>query len=151
MSTGLRCQRTLPVQFSVLYLILLVSVNPRSKYNPRKSKSVTDFDTVETLLCNGHSRKRTVLLVTYGHLHNKTYNNSISDNLNSPDYNQPCARSLLSSSPFGGYRKIPKISPSKYKPPLSGNAKTPSLNHPSKYKPPPPGGLVLGKLPSNTK
>ena len=142
-----RCQRTLPVQFSVLYLILLVSVIPRSNYNPRKSKSVTDFDTAETLLCNGHSRERTVLLVTYGHL-NKTSNNSINDNLNSPDYNQH-ARSLLSSSPFEGYRKIPKISPSKYKPPQSGNAKNPPLNRSSKYKP--SRGLVLGKLPSNTK
>ena len=29
-----------------------------------------------------------------------------------------------------------------------GNAKNPPLNHPSKIS---PGGLVLGKLPSNTK
>ena len=40
------------------------------------------------------------------------------------------------------YRKIPKISPSMYKPlqikaPHTGNAKNPSLNRPSKYKPPP--------------
>ena len=38
------------------------------------------------------------------------------------------------------YRKIPKISPSLYKPlqilaPLTGNAKNPPLNRPSKYKP----------------
>ena len=46
------------------------------------------------------------------------------------------------------YRKIPKISPSKYKPPQTSNAKNPALNCPSKYK---PRGLVLGKLPSNTK
>ena len=51
------------------------------------------------------------------------------------------------------YRKIPKISPSMYKPlqikvPQTGNAKNPPLNCPSKYKLPP--GLVLGKLPSNT-
>ena len=34
------------------------------------------------------------------------------------------------------YRKIPKISPSKYKPPQIRNAKNPPLNRPSKYKPP---------------
>ena len=34
------------------------------------------------------------------------------------------------------YRKIPKISPSKYRPPQSGNVKNPPLNRPSKYKPP---------------
>ena len=36
------------------------------------------------------------------------------------------------------YRKTPKISPSKYKPPppQTGNAKNPPLNRPSKYKPP---------------
>ena len=44
------------------------------------------------------------------------------------------------------YRKIPKISPSMYKPlqiqaPQTGNAKNPPLNRPSKYKP--PGGLYL--------
>ena len=39
------------------------------------------------------------------------------------------------------YRKIPKISPSKYKPPQTRNAKNPPLNRPSKYKP--PGGLYL--------
>ena len=44
------------------------------------------------------------------------------------------------------YRKIPKISPSMYKPlqikaPQTGNAKNPPLNCPSKYKP--PGGLYL--------
>ena len=44
------------------------------------------------------------------------------------------------------YRKIPKISPSMYKPlqiqaPQTGNAKNPPLNHPSKYKP--PKGLYL--------
>ena len=89
---------------------------------------------METLLCDGHSRERIALLVSYGRLHNKTSDNSRSDNFNSLDYNQH-ARSLRASSPFGGYRKIPKLSPSKYKPPLSGNAKTPSLNHPSKYKP----------------
>ena len=42
------------------------------------------------------------------------------------------------------YRKIPKISPSKYKPPQTGNVKNPPLNRPSKYKPPPPPGLVIG-------
>ena len=44
------------------------------------------------------------------------------------------------------YRKIPKISPSMYKPlhikaPQTRNAKNPPLNHPSKYKP--PRGLYL--------
>ena len=39
------------------------------------------------------------------------------------------------------YRKIPKISPSMYKPlqkkaPQNGNAKNPPLNRPSQYKPP---------------
>ena len=39
------------------------------------------------------------------------------------------------------YRKIPKISPSMYKPlqikaPQTGNAENPPLNRPSKYKPP---------------
>ena len=34
------------------------------------------------------------------------------------------------------YRKIPKISPSKYKSPNSGNAKNPPLNRPSKYRSP---------------
>ena len=55
------------------------------------------------------------------------------------------------------YRKIPKISPSKYKPPQTRNAKNPPLNRPSKYKP--PVGLYLeialkyknGKFPSNYK
>ena len=52
------------------------------------------------------------------------------------------------------YRKIPKISPSMYKTlqikaPQTGNAKNPPLKRLSKYKP--PRGLVLGKLPSNTK
>ena len=42
-----------------------------------------------------------------------------------------------------GYRKIPKITPSKYKPPKTRNAKNPLLNRPSEYKPP-QGGLVLG-------
>ena len=41
------------------------------------------------------------------------------------------------------------MSPTKYKPPQIGNAKNPPLTRPSKYKP--PRGLVLGKLPSNTK
>ena len=42
-----------------------------------------------------------------------------------------------------GYRKIPKISPSKYKPPkLVTQKKKPLLNRPSKYKP--LWGLVLG-------
>ena len=36
----------------------------------------------------------------------------------------------------GGYCKIPKIIPSKYKPPKNGNAKNPPLNRP-------PGGLYL--------
>ena len=48
------------------------------------------------------------------------------------------------------YRKIPKISPSMYKPlqiqaPQAGNAKNPPLNRPSKYKP--PGGLYLENCP----
>ena len=44
------------------------------------------------------------------------------------------------------YRKIPKISPSKYKPPkLVTQNKNPPLNRPSKYKP--PRGLVLGNCP----
>ena len=40
------------------------------------------------------------------------------------------------------YRKILKISPSKYKPPQNHEAKNPPLNCPSEYKPP-PGGLYL--------
>ena len=52
------------------------------------------------------------------------------------------------------YRKIPKISPSMYKPPSppppqTGNAKNPSLNISPPF--PPPGGLKFEKLPSNTK
>ena len=48
------------------------------------------------------------------------------------------------------YHKIPKISPSMYKPlqilaPQTRNAKNPSLNRPSKYKP--QRGLVLGNCP----
>ena len=44
------------------------------------------------------------------------------------------------------YRKISKISPSMYKPPMqTRNARNPPLNRPSKYKP--PGGLVLGNCP----
>ena len=43
------------------------------------------------------------------------------------------------------YRKIPKISPSMYKPPQTGNAKEPPIKRPSKYKP--PGGLYLEKCP----
>ena len=47
------------------------------------------------------------------------------------------------------YRKIPKISPSMYKPlqiaPQTGNAKNPPLNRPSKYKP--PGGFYLENCP----
>ena len=44
------------------------------------------------------------------------------------------------------YRKIPKISPSIYRPlqiwaPQTRNAKNPPLNRPSKFKP--PGGLYL--------
>ena len=42
------------------------------------------------------------------------------------------------------YRKIPKISPSKYKP-LKLVTQQTLLNRPSKYKP--PGGLVLGNCP----
>ena len=38
-------------------------------------------------------------------------------------------------------RKMPKISPSKYKPPQSFNPKNLPLNRPSKYKP--PGSLYL--------
>ena len=44
-------------------------------------------------------------------------------------------------SVFSIYRKIPKISPSMYKTPQTGNAKNPPLNRLSKYKP--PGGLYL--------
>ena len=65
------------------------------------------------------------------------------------------------------YRRIPKISPSMYKPlqilaPQNRHAKNPPLNRPSEYKP--PGGLFLefaleykvkqsknGKFPSNYK
>ena len=43
------------------------------------------------------------------------------------------------------YRKIPKISPSKYKPPQTGKAKNPPLNRSSKYKP--NGGLYLENCP----
>ena len=48
------------------------------------------------------------------------------------------------------YRKIPKISPSIYKPlqisaPQTRDPKHPPLNRPSKYKP--LGGLVLGNCP----
>ena len=48
------------------------------------------------------------------------------------------------------YRKIPKISPSMYKPlqisaPQPSNAKNPPLNRPAKYKP--PGGLYLDNCP----
>ena len=43
------------------------------------------------------------------------------------------------------YRKIPKISPSKYKPPKLVMQKNPPLNHPSKYKS--PGGLYLENCP----
>ena len=43
------------------------------------------------------------------------------------------------------YCKIPKISPSKYKPPKLIAQKNPPLNHPSKYKP--PVGLYLEKCP----
>ena len=43
-----------------------------------------------------------------------------------------------------GYRKIPKINPSMYKPLQTRNAKNSPLNHPTKYNPPPPGaGLYL--------
>ena len=43
------------------------------------------------------------------------------------------------------YRKIPKISPSKYKPPKLVTQKNPPLHRPSEYKP--PGGLLLGNCP----
>ena len=43
------------------------------------------------------------------------------------------------------YRKIPKINPSKYKPPKLVTQKTSPLNRPSKYKP--PGGLHLENCP----
>ena len=45
------------------------------------------------------------------------------------------------------YRKIPKISLSKYTPPphQTGNVKNPPLNRPSKYKP--SGGLYLENCP----
>ena len=39
------------------------------------------------------------------------------------------------------YSKIPKISPSNYKPPKTGNTKYPPLNYPFKYKFPPPPAL----------
>ena len=45
------------------------------------------------------------------------------------------------------YRKISKISPSKYKPPKPVTEK-PSVKSPPNISPP---GLVLGKLPSHTK
>ena len=60
------------------------------------------------------------------------------------------------------YRKIPKICPSKYKPPKLVTQKNTPLNRPSEYKP--PGGLYLeialkykvkrsknGQFPSNYK
>ena len=55
------------------------------------------------------------------------------------------------------YRKIPKISPSMYKPlqiwdPQTGNALNPPLNRPSKYRP--PRGLYLenySQIQSKTK
>ena len=48
---------------------------------------------------------------------------------------------------YEAYRKIPKISPSMYKPlqiqaSQTGNAKHPPLNCSSKYKPPPPGACT---------
>ena len=43
------------------------------------------------------------------------------------------------------YCKILKISPSKYKPPQTGNTKNPPLNHPSQYKP--LGSLYLENFP----
>ena len=48
--------------------------------------------------------------------------------------------SLLNVAVFQSknYGKIPKISPSKQKPPRTCNAKNLSLNRPFKYKPPPP-------------
>ena len=70
--------------------------------------------------------------------------------------------SLCSALKKKDYRKIPKISPSKYNPPKLVRQKTPPLSTPSKYKP--PGGLYLeialkykvkqsqnGKFPSNYK
>ena len=64
--------------------------------------------------------------------------------------------------PLWKYRKIPKISPSMYKPLQTRSAKNPPRNRPSEYKP--PGGLYLeiplkykakksknGKSPSNYK
>ena len=53
--------------------------------------------------------------------------------------------SLLSG--VSNYRKIPKISLSKYTPPphQTGNVKNPPLNRPSKYKP--SGGLYLENCP----
>ena len=47
------------------------------------------------------------------------------------------------------YRKIPKISLSKYKPPKMVAQKNPPLNCPSKYKP--PGGLYLESCPKKNK
>ena len=47
------------------------------------------------------------------------------------------------------YRKIPKISLSKYKPPKLVAQKNPPLNCPSKYKP--SGGLYLESCPKKTK
>ena len=45
---------------------------------------------------------------------------------------------------YAGYRKIPKVSPSKYKPLNPVMQKTPLSNRPSKYK---PGGLYLEVCP----
>ena len=44
------------------------------------------------------------------------------------------------------YRKIPKISPSMYKPLNPLTQKNPPLNRPSKYKPPPPPGACTWKF-----
>ena len=87
---------------------------------------------------------------------------------NSPVTSSVCPRgSDRSQMTSIKYRKIPKISPSTYKPlqiqgPQTGNEKNPPLNRPSKYKP--HGGLCLencpqiqsktkksGKFPSNYK
>ena len=56
--------------------------------------------------------------------------------------------SVLFAGPgVSNYRKIPKISLSKYTPPppQTGNVKNPPLNRPSKYKP--SGGLYLENCP----
>ena len=58
--------------------------------------------------------------------------------LSAPQRRRPASAALLRirANHFRSYRKIPKISPSKYKPPKPVTQKNPPLNRPSKYKPP---------------